>query len=218
MRRVWNCILAMTLAVTFYGCGTESGNGGENIKSETTTYRGMDGDVADLEYNIVTIKKLDGSKVEVDLNGLKVEAVKGAQKDDSGNWNIIDRRGVRMNTIFAKAGLNVADDQAVTFIGRDGYDVFRTKLKNDADKLPKFNWMKQYGYVYVGNGGNKDPLYPLHEGKTLNVDYDLAADNEVPENIGTAIGALSNLRALMIEKVDDSTYGLIELVVTAKDK
>ena len=65
-----------------------------------------------------------------------------------------------------------------------------------------------HGYIFVGSAGDKDPLYPSMDGKTLLVDYDLTEHAEVPEYLGGDIIGMSMYRYKMVEKIDAEQFGL----------
>ena len=143
-------VLFPVLALSFAACGNEEEEKPQNNNEQKAgEHTGMSGNVADLEYSIVTIKKLDGTKIEVDLNGLAVEEMNGGEKNDAGEFQVVKRRGVRFDKIFEKGNITAADIQPVTFVCRDGYDAYRTKLKNDATKLPEFKWLLEKGYILL---------------------------------------------------------------------
>jgi hypothetical protein len=198
--------LLLTALLTAPACGGDSGEEGT-----TGDEAGMTGDTADCEYDLVTFKLADGSLVEVSINGLPVEVMSGADKSGADSVTVVERRGVRFLDILEKGGITADDAVPVNCVARDGYDPFRTKLGGDAAKLPTFGFLRDFGYVYVGSPGDKDPLYPEMEGKSLTVDYDLASDAEVPASLGENLTAINMFRWKMLEKVDDQQRGIIEL-------
>jgi hypothetical protein len=186
---------------------SDTGDDSEN----STSYAAMEGDTADCELDVVTIGIAGGDPVEVHLNGLKVEEMSGANKVGDAEWEVVTRRGVSFDEILTKAGIEEEDDAPVNCVARDGFDPLRTKLSGDTSKLPTLSFMRDFGYVYVGSPGDKDPLYPEMEGKSLIVDYDVSADDEVPEYLGGAIASIGMFRWKMIEKIDAETRGVIEI-------
>ena len=63
--------------------------------------------------------------------------------------------------------------------------------------------MRDHGYIYVGSPGDKDPLYPEMEGKSLQVDFDLDSDAAVPAAFGGKLAGLGMFRWKMLEIVGD---------------
>lgn len=174
-------------------------------------FTAMEGDTADCEFDVVTFSVDGGTPQEVHINGLPVEALSGAEKVVEDQWGVISRRGVRFSDILDKAGLSVPDDEPVNCVARDGYDPLRTRLEGDTSLLPTFAFFRDHGYVYVGSPGDKDPLYPEMEGRSLIVDYDLTGDSDVPDYLGGELGALGLFRWKMVEKLDDQQRGVFEI-------
>lgn len=199
-------ILPLLLCLAPLACGGETEE--DPVPHE---YTGMTGEKADLEFDVVTFKTASGEVKEVHLNGLAVAAVPGANKVSADQWEVVQRRGVRFSTLLEQAGLSADDAIPVNCIARDGWDPLRTRLQNDTTKLPRFDFLRDHGYVYVGSPGDKDPLYPEMEGKSLMVDYDMDGDASVPAYLGGNLSGLGQFRWKMIEKVDDAKRGLIEL-------
>lgn len=179
--------------------------------SEESEYGMMDGDTADCEFDIVTFTVAGGDPTEVSINGLQVEEMYGANKISDDEWEIVTRRGVSFDDILTEAGISVEDDTPVNCTARDDFDPLRTKLGSDTSALPTVSFLRDYGYVYVGSPGDKDPLYPDMEGRSLLVDYDVSAADEVPEYLGGALSSLGMFRWKMIEKLDEDTFGIIEI-------
>jgi len=199
---MWGLLLSVMLSVACADDGEKA-----DIGEET----GMTGQTADCEFDTVTFKLADGSLVEVSVNGLQVEEMNGAEKSGADTVEVVKRRGVRFIDILEKGAITAYDVTPVNCVARDGFDPFRTKLAGDATKLPTFAFLRDYGYVYVGSPGDKDPLYPEMEGRSLIVDYDLSADAEVPASLGGKLTALNMFRWKMVEKVDDGQRGILEL-------
>lgn len=174
-------------------------------------YSWLDGDTSDCEFPELTFKLPDGTLTTVSINGLPVSGVMGADKSGVDTVAVVSRRGVRFSAIFTAAELEVQDDTPVNCIARDGFDPLRTKLKGDPTLLPTYAFLRDHGYVYLGNPGDKDPLFPEMEGRSLAVDYDLSEDSEVPTNLGGNLPALNMFRWKMVEKVSDEQKGIIEL-------
>ena len=174
-------------------------------------YTMMAGETADCEFDVVTFTIADGDPVAVHINGLPVEEMSGANKVADSEWEIVTRRGVSFDDILTEAGITQEDDTPVNCVARDNFDPLRTKLDSDTSALPTLSFLRDFGYVYIGNPGDKDPLYPEMEGKSLIVDYDVSKDSEVPEYLGGAVSSIGMFRWKMIEKVDDDTYGIIEI-------
>jgi len=214
-------IMALSAAViAFSSCGDDTG-----------TFNAMDANVpvvdppdggaldtgaplpptANFEFDVVTFAVAGGVPQEVPVNGLPLVDLPGANKLTADTWEVVTRSGVRFSHILARAGVTAADDVPVNCVARDGFDPLRTKLANDTTKLPTFAFLRDYGYVYVGNPGDKDPLYPTMEGKSLIVDYAVASDAEVPPSLGGKLASLGMFRWKMIEKVDAVTRGIVEI-------
>ncbi|HOX47092.1 MAG TPA: hypothetical protein PK668_26095 [Myxococcota bacterium] len=194
-------LLALGLAV---GCGDD---GNEN----PTVFTFMEGAVADCEFDVVSFQIGAGAPQETSINGLAVAELTGANKIDADVFEMVTRRGVRFSAILAEAGVTQADDTPVNCVARDGFDPLRTRLDSDTTKLPTFAFLRDHGYVYVGSPGDKDPLYPEMEGKTLIVDYDMTGDADVPAYLGGTLASLGMFRWKMLEKVDATQRGVIEI-------
>ncbi len=214
--------LVLVASLGLWGCGGDDGStdtagptddtaGADSSTDAPHAWTAMTGATADCEFDVVTFTVAGGTPVEVNLNGLPVVDVNGADKIEGTTWEVVARRGVRFSDILAKAGLTEADTLPVNGVARDGFDPLRTKLEGDTSKLPTVAFLRDKGYVYVGNPGDKDPLYPDMEGRSLMVDYDLASDADVPAELGGLLSSLGMFRWKMIEKLDDATRGLIEL-------
>jgi hypothetical protein len=201
----WSVLLS-ALALSMSGCG-----GDDPPNDGPQVYTGMEAATADCEFDVVTFELADGSLHEVSINGLAVEAMNGADKVSATEWQVVPRRGVRFSLILAKGGISAADTTPVNCVARDNWDPLRTQLGNDTSLLPKLDFVRDDGFVWVGNAGDDDPLYPEMEGKSLRVDYDLSGDNEVPTYLGGTVASLSKFRWKMVEKVDDTQRGLIEI-------
>lgn len=187
-------------------CGEGAGSEGED-----TGFAAMEGPAADCEYDVVTFRLPDGSLQEVSINGLPVEKLAGAEVVDKTTVTATSRRGVRFSRILEKAKIAAPDEVPVNCVARDGWDPLRTVLQNDLAKLTTFSFLRDHGYVYVGNAGDKDPLYPEMEGRTLIVDYDLGAADQLPEYLGDNLAALNIFRWKMLEKYDATQQGTIEI-------
>jgi hypothetical protein len=207
MRSIWLMAFPALLGMSMIACGGSNGN----TPSDGTSFAAMAGAFADCEYDVLTFTRAEGPSQEVHINGLPVEALPGANKVSASSWEVVRRRGVRFSTILTHVGISVGDDTPVNGIGRDGYDTLREKLQNDTSELPHFDFIRDHGYVYVGSPGDKDPLYPEMEGRTLMVDYDMDGDSDVPDYLGGTITSLSIVRWKMMEKFDDTHYGTIEI-------
>ncbi|MBU1221666.1 hypothetical protein KKF34_15060 [Myxococcota bacterium] len=204
MKKFLNFALFVSL-IAFYACD----DGSENTNN-TNEYTFMDGNTADCEFGTVSFL-MGGQTVRVDINGLDVEVLSGADKIGAENVEIVTRRGVRFSAILDKAEITAPDDAPFNAIGRDGYDPLRTRLEGDTSKLPTFAFVRDNAYIYVGYPGDKDPLYPEMEGKTLMVDFDLEDDAEVPEYLGSALSAIGMFRWKMVEYINETTAGLFEI-------
>ena len=215
MKSLMISLFALTLAVFLPACDDDKSttnnntNNVNNTNNHTWTF--MTGDVADCEFHVLTLQTADGTPIEVSLNGLPVEELDGVNKLSLEEFEVVTRRGVRLSAIFTRAGLTVDDATPVNCIARDGYDVLRAKLGSDTAALPTFAFMRDHGYIYVGGAGDKDPLFPEMEGRTLLVDYDLTEDVEVPAHMSGTILGMNQYRYKMVEKVDDTQYGLFEI-------
>ncbi len=199
--------LSLLLSLLLPACASEdAADGGDD-----GLYTAMEGPVADCEFDLLTFKLPDGTLVEVSINGLTVEELAGSEPVDKTTVAPTRRRGVRFSRILDLGALSVPDSAPVNCVARDDWDPLRTVLQNDLAKLPTFAFLRDHGYVYVGNPGDKDPLYPEMEGKGLIVDYDLTSDAQVPAHVGTTLAALNMHRWKMIEFVDATQRGLIEL-------
>jgi len=219
IRTVMTLALAVALAC-LWGCDNASGNAADNgdagqdaagDAAQNVDYTNMDKAVAKCEFDAVTFQSDGGALQEVHINGLGVGEMSGADKVSADQWEVVQRRGVRFSDILSKAKITAADDAPINCVARDGWDPLRTKLQNDTSKLPQFAFLRDHGYVYVGSPGDKDPLYPEMEGKSLIVDYDVASDAEVPDYLGGTLAGLGMFRWMMIEKVDDNQRGVIEI-------
>lgn len=193
------------------GLLTTACDNGSNSKNNPGEWSFMNGDSADCEFDILTFTTGDGSPVEVSVNGLPVVEVPGINKLTVDTFEVVTRRGVRFSEIFTRAGITADDDTPVNCIARDGYDILRGRLESDTSKLPTFGFMRDHGYVYVGNPGDKDPLYPQMEGRSLMVDYDVTEDAAVPANLGGTVMGMNAYRFKMVEKVDAQQRGLFEI-------
>ncbi|MBN2725133.1 MAG: hypothetical protein JXR95_13800 [Deltaproteobacteria bacterium] len=183
---------------------------GDTPDESTSEYTFMDGEDADCEFDRLTFS-LPSGIIEVSINGLMVEEMNGANKLTADTVETVTRRGVRFSDIFSLAGISLPDETPVNCIARDGYDPLRTKLEGDISKLPTFGFLRDYGYIYVGNPGDKDPLYPEMEGKTLMVDYDIEDEGEIPEYLGGTLASLGIFRWMMVEYMDENQFGIFEM-------
>jgi hypothetical protein len=209
-------IVALTLtAVALGGCGDDSGS--NNLPDANSSGPGSpDGGgippaTANFEFDVVTFTNSGGLPQEAHLNGLALADLPGANKVSADVWEVVTRQGVRFSDILTKAGVIAAEDAPVNCVARDGFDPLRTKLAKDTTRLPTFAFLRDHGYVYVGSPGDKDPLYPTMEGKSLIVDYDAGSDAEVPLSLGGKLSSLGMFRWKMIEKLDELTRGIIEI-------
>lgn len=213
MRAARIVVFALT-ASAFWGCGSDSksddqpGLGAPDAGGPPT---GMTTAVANCEFDVVTFSVAGGAPQEVHLNGLPVADLPGANKVTGDAWEVVTRRGVRFSEIMAKGGVTAPEEAPVNCVARDGFDPLRTKLAQDTTKLPPFAFVRDHGYVYLGRPGDKDPLYPTMEGKSLIVDYDPTSDAEVPAALGGKLSSLGMFRWKMIEKIDEQTRGIIEI-------
>ncbi|MBM4319210.1 MAG: hypothetical protein FJ125_04440 [Deltaproteobacteria bacterium] len=201
------CLLA-PVAGAAAGCAEDPPPVEEEAASQHT---GMSGSKADCEFPILTLRLGDSEPREVDIDGLPVEELYGGEKAGADLVDVVRRRGVRMSELFARAAIAVADATPVNCVARDGYDPLRTRLGNDVSRLPSFGFVRDEGYVYLGGGGEKDPLYPLMEGKSLMMDYDLAGEGEVPAALGGTLPGIGQFRWKMLEKYDEQQRGLLEI-------
>jgi len=149
--------------------------------------------------------------VVADINGLPVHLVQGAAKVGPDEVEVVERRGVRFDSILARAGVSASPASPVNCVARDGWDPLRTRLGGDTGGLPTLDFVQRHAYVYLGHPGDKDPLYPEMEGVSLCVDYDLGADEEVPASLGGTLRALAMHRWLMVERYDEEARGVIEI-------
>ena len=207
-------IAAAVALLSLLGCEESSTDESEDPSSKDNTpaeYTAMTEETADCEFDIVTFRIGEGDPIEVSINDLPVEEMSGADKVADGEWEIVTRRGVAFDEILDKAGIDEDKDTPINCVARDNFDPLRTKLSSDTSALPTLSFFRNYAYVYVGNPGDKDPLYPDMEGRSLIVDWDISSDDEVPEYLGGAISAIGMFRWKMVEKVDDETYGVFEI-------
>jgi hypothetical protein len=200
----------MSLVLALAACGLVAGCG-EDGDGNPTEFTFMEGAVADCEFDVVSFQIAAGAPQETNINGLAVAELPGANKVSADVYETVTRRGVRFSAILSQAGVTQADETPVNCVARDGYDPLRTKLDSDTSKLPTFAFLRDHGYVYVGSPGDKDPLYPTMEGKTLMVDYDMTGDADVPAYLGGTLASIGMFRWKMIEKVDAAQRGVIEL-------
>jgi hypothetical protein len=194
-------LLAAAVAFSMAACGVAEDDAAVDAGNDPNA-----GDIANYKYDVLTFTIAGGQKIEVPINGLPIEAMKGGKKVEGTTWEIVDRRGVRLSQILDKAGITADDSLPVNLIGRDGYDALRVKIQDTA-KLPTLGFMRQYAYVYAGDPGSKDPLYPELGSNSLIVDYNLASDADVPAYLGGTIASLSTLRMKMMEKIDTADFG-----------
>ncbi|MBU1238622.1 hypothetical protein KJ865_02840, partial [Myxococcota bacterium] len=131
---------------------------------------------------------------------------------------IVTRRGVRFSRLLELAAIDLPDDTPVNCIARDGWDPLRSRLEGDVSLLPTLAFFRDHAYIYVGSPGEKDPLYPTMEGKSLMVDFDLASDEEVPAYLGGTLPAINIFRFMMVELVDEEHRGILELDPVVADK
>jgi len=227
MRNTTVVAVLLILAAVIPGCFKDS---------HDPYYYDMSGPVANCEFSVLTFKLADGSMLELDINGLPVQEFWGAELlrqscNSPENWLVLRRRGVALAVIFEAVGVDLPDSTPVNFIGRDGWDPWRTVLGCVPDKLMNLGYLRQHGYIYVGNPGlkdpslpvdapgnfAKDPLYPQMEGRSLCLDFD-------HENILDAqaaaylsgqdcppVGCFGQFRYSMLEKYSDGMFGIIEV-------
>ncbi len=208
MKRLTLSLLTLSLALFLSACDDDekNANNANNVNNHTWTF--MTGDEADCEFDVLTFQTADGTPIEVSINGLAVDELDGVNKLSLEEFEVVTRRGVRLSAIFERAGITAEDDTPVNCIARDGYDVLLARLGGDTAQLPTFAFMRDHGYIFVGSAGDKDPLYPSMDGKTLLVDYDLTEHAEVPEYLGGDIIGMSMYRYKMVEKIDAEQFGL----------
>ena len=204
---------ATTMALVLAGLGCEDTGDVETAADadDVSVYTKMKGETADCEFDVVTFAVSGGDPIEVHINGLPVEKMNGADKVSDDAWEMVTRRGVAFDVILDKAGIDATDDTPVNCVARDNFDPLRTKLSGDTSALPTLGFLKDFGYVYVGKPGDKDPLYPEMEGRSLIVDYDVEGDDDVPAYLGGAVASLGMFRWKMVEKLDSATRGIIEI-------
>ena len=223
---------AVILVLVFLGLMLVSCS--RDVKDPLTV--GMSGVSANCEYSVLTFRLPDGSLQELDINGLPVKEFWGAQLlcqscNNPDNWLVLRRRGVSFQDIFAAAGIDVPDSTPVNFIGRDGWDPWRTVLGCNPDKLMSAGYLRQFCYIYIGSPGlkdpslpfdapgnfAKDPLYPEMEGRSLclGFDFENILDAQVFAFIGgmelPAEGCFGQYRYSMLEKYSESMRGIIEI-------
>lgn len=116
-----------------------------------------------------------------------------------------------MALILERAGITLDPETPVNCVARDGWDPLRTRLEGDTSRLPTLQFFRDHAYIYVGSPGDKDPLYPTMEGKSLMVDYDLSEDGQVPEYLGGTLQSLSIFRFMMVEMAGEEERGVFEL-------
>ncbi len=199
-------------------------------------YSAMLGPVADCEYPVLTFRMPDGSLKELDINGIPTRSFWGAQLicqscNDPANWKVLRRQGVSLAVIFEAAGIDLPDSTPVNFIGRDGWDPWRTVLGCNPDKLMTFGYLRENTYIYVGSPGlkdpslpvdapgnyAKDPLYPAMEGKSLCLGFDFEtvegaqAEAYIWGMECPAEGCFGQYRYSMLEKYSGSMRGIIEI-------
>jgi len=211
-------IAALMTTLALGGCGSDSSpeqvpdaSSPESPDGAPPIPTGMTTDIAFCEFDVVTFTIAGGAPQEVHINGLAVADLPGADKVTADTWQVVARRGVRFSEILARGAVVVADDVPVNCVARDGFDPLRTKLAGNTTKLPTFAFFRDHGYVYLGSPGDKDPLYPTMEGKSLIVDYDMASDADVPAYLGGKISSLGMFRWKMVEKINDQTRGVFEI-------
>jgi hypothetical protein len=225
--------LALAVAVFAFALGCSQGEFHPGVSDLYPA--GMLGPVADCQYPVLTFR-VGGAEQELDINGLPVRTFWGAQLlcqscDNPANWLVLHRRGVSFADIFAAAGIDVPDSTPVNFIGRDGWDPWRTVLGCNPDRLMTFGYLRDNAYIYVGGAGlkdpslpvdapgnfAKDPLYPAMECWSLCLDFNhdsvlgaQAAAYAEGMEVGQ-VGCFGQYRYSMLEKYSDSACGLIEI-------
>ena len=207
-----SALLAAAMSFSFAACGgdDDDDNGPESVDFDKAQVGDKIG-VAAFKYDTVVIKLADGTEKEVKLNGLDLYKLNGAVKKDADQWDVVQRKGVRMSDIFARANITADDEVPVNLVGGDGFDVLRGKYKNDKAKLPHVDFMRAHAYIYAGDPGSTHKGYPFIGNDSLIVDYDLASNADVPAYIGDGIAALSMLRMKMMEKANGHDYGAEDL-------
>ena len=198
--------MSSAVIIVLLGQCEGAGNG-----TQDDGYGKMEGAQADCEFDVLTFTTAGGSPQEVHTNGLPVNEMWGATRLGADTVEVLRRRGVRFSDIFALAGITQPDEIPVNCVARDGWDPLRTQLGGDTSKLPTFAFFRDHAYVYVGSPGEKDPLYPEMEGRSLIVDYDLAEDGEVPAALGGTLAAIGMFRWKMVEKLDETRRGVFEI-------
>ena len=232
MQRIAAVSVILVIACLVLNCSGES-DGEEHI---ARSYTAMEGAYANCEYSILTFKMPDQTVMELDINGLPVRGFWGAELlcqpcDNPANWQVLRRRGVSFADIFDAAGVDLPDWTPVNFVGRDGWDPWRTVLGCDPDKLMTIGYLRDYAYIYVGSPGlkdpslpvdhpdnyAKDPLYPEMEGKSLCIDYDfdsIVGAQAKASEYGMEVeseGCFGQYRYKMLEKYSAEMYGLVEI-------
>jgi hypothetical protein len=223
---------AVIISLTLLGC-SES----ELYSKVSGRYpAGMLAPTADCMYSVLTFKLADSSLAELDINSLPVREFWGANLlrqscNNPDNWQVLRRRGVSFADILDAAGINLPDSTPVNFMGRDGWDPWRTVLGCNPDKLMTIGYLRQYGYIYVGSPGlkdpslpvdapgnfAKDPLYPQMEGRSLCIDFDFesildAQAAAFTEGMEVAPeGCFGQYRYSMLEKYSETMLGIIEI-------
>jgi len=189
------------------GGGGQAGAAGEGDAGEVP-----EGPTADFEFDVVSFKVADGDEQKVHINGLPLEEMAGADRVSGTEWETTTRTGVRFSEILDQADITADDDTPVNCVARDNFDPLRTKLGNDTSKLVQFAFFRDNAYVYVGSPGDKDPLYPEMEGKSLIVDYDIDSDGDVPAYLEGTLAGLGMFRWKMIEEIEsENVHGVIEI-------
>jgi hypothetical protein len=232
MRKFVLISVALVISAAVLGCSKRD----FYTEASTDYYSAMLGPVADCEYSVLTFKMPDDSLRELNINGLPTRGFWGAELicqscNDPANWKVLRRRGVSLAVIFEAAGIDLPDSTPINFIGRDGWDPWRTVLGCNPDKLMTFGYLREHAYIYVGSPGlkdpslpvdapgnfAKDPLYPAMEGKSLCLDFDfediLAA--QATASVGgmevLPEGCFGQYRYSMLEKYSETMFGIIEI-------
>ena len=206
-----SALLAAAMSFSFAACGGDDDDNDQEVADFDKAQVGDKIGVAAFKYDTVVIKLADGTEKEVKLNGLDLYKLNGAVKKDGNQWDVVQRKGVRMSDIFAKANITADDEVPVNLVGGDGFDVLRGKYQNDKSKLPHVDFMRAHAYIYADDPGSKHKGYPFIGNDSLIVDYDLASNADVPAYIGDGIAALSMLRMKMMEKANGQDYGADDL-------
>jgi len=200
--------LARAMIISLVTLATLTACGGATADGDPT---GMEGDTADCPFPMLHFSVAGADLVAISVNGLPVEELFGAEKSDVDQVEVVTRRGVRFSHLLALAGVEADDEAPVNCIARDNFDPLRSRLQGDTSLLPTLAFFREHAYVYVDSPGEKDPLYPTMEGRSLAVDFDLTSDEEVPAYLGGTLPAINMFRFKMVEMVDETQRGVFEI-------